>query len=233
VGSLPELTIPAPESTALASVARTVHASVAQENERWIEGLLSVGARHDAAFSELYTLLLKMSRAEAARRGAALRLSGPEIDDLAHQAAADAALVISRKIPTFRGDCRFTTWAYKFVQLDVSSKINRHFWNRPSASLDDGQEVATAAADAPDAEVEGRDLLSAVRRIIHDDLTDRQGRALEAVALHGVPIAQVATDLDSNANAIYKTLFDARRKLRRKLEEAGYLAPAVAEAPTS
>jgi RNA polymerase sigma-70 factor, ECF subfamily len=81
-------------------------------------------------------LLLRVARAEVRRRGGQLRISGPELDDLAHQAAADAVVAIIAKIGEFRGESRFTTWAYKFVIFEVSGKIGRHFWRQPQVPMD-------------------------------------------------------------------------------------------------
>jgi RNA polymerase sigma-70 factor (ECF subfamily) len=76
--------------------------------------------------------LLRAARREAARRGPRAQITGPELEDLACQAAGDALLAITRKAGQFRGESRFTTWAYKFVVFEVSAKIGRHFWHHPT-----------------------------------------------------------------------------------------------------
>src|ERR1700741_3389099 len=81
-------------------------------------------------------MLVRIAQGEAARRGPRLRITGPELDDLAYQAAADALVAITRKLGQFRGESRFTTWAYKFVIFEVSAKIGRHFWRHPVVPLD-------------------------------------------------------------------------------------------------
>ncbi|WP_426244712.1 sigma-70 family RNA polymerase sigma factor [Nocardioides sp. LHG3406-4] len=187
--------------------------------------LTSEGVGYDEAVTKLYRVLVKVGYTEARRKGARLPLTGPELDDIAHQAAADATLTICRKVRTFRGDCRFTTWAYRFVAFDVSSKVNRHFWQRANLSIEDDEWalLATDLSDAPETRAESRDLIEAVKRVFRDDLTERQQKTFEAIAVRGVPIRQVAEDLGSNPNAIYKTMFDARQKLRQALTAAGYL----------
>ncbi|MBC8090464.1 MAG: sigma-70 family RNA polymerase sigma factor [Pseudonocardia sp.] len=203
----------------------SVAPDVAAANSRWVNALTTAGDEHDRAIRELHAFLLKIAYAEGSRKGARIQLGGPELDDIAHQAAADATMTIRRKAATFRGDCRFTTWAYRFVAYDVSSKITRHHWQRADVSIDDNDWAVWSAddGDTPDGLAEGTDLLDAVRRIIRDDLTDRQQRALEAIAFRGVSVSQVASDMESNPNAIYKTMFDARKKLRTGLVSAGYL----------
>lgn len=214
-----------PDRTASPRTRPKVDSLVASENAQWVHALTTEGAEYDAAVTKLYRLLVKIGYTEARRKGARLQLSGPELDDIAHQAAADATLTICRKVQTFRGDCRFTTWAYRFVSFDVSSKVNRHFWQRAAPSIDDNDWafLSSSVADAPEAQVESRDLITAIQRIFREDLTDRQQRAFEAIAVRGIPIRQVADDLGSNPNAIYKTMFDARRKLRQALVSGGYL----------
>jgi len=81
-------------------------------------------------------MLLRVARSEVRRRSGHLRVDGPELDDIAHQAAADAMVTITAKLDQFRGENRFTTWAYKFVILEVSTKIGRHFWPNPSVPMD-------------------------------------------------------------------------------------------------
>ena len=65
-----------------------------------------------------------------------LRVGGPELDDMAHQAAADAMVAITARLGQFHGESRFTTWAYRFVIFEVSTKIGRHFWRNPTVAMD-------------------------------------------------------------------------------------------------
>jgi RNA polymerase sigma-70 factor, ECF subfamily len=84
----------------------------------------------------LHGTLVRIAQGEVCRRGPRLRVTGPELDDLAYQAAADALVAITGKLGQFRGESRFTTWAYKFVIFEVSAKIGRHFWRPPGVPLD-------------------------------------------------------------------------------------------------
>jgi RNA polymerase sigma-70 factor (ECF subfamily) len=88
--------------------------------------------------ARLHEALLRVARAELARRSGQLRIFGPELDDLAYQATADAVVAIVAKVGQFRGESRFTTWAYRFVVLEVSAKVGRHFWRQPHAPIDPG-----------------------------------------------------------------------------------------------
>lgn len=149
--------------------------------------------------------------------------SGPELDDLGHQAADDALMAIIAKVDEFRGASRFTTWAYKFVVFEVSGKVARHAWRRQSPAVDVHvwDRLADPVSRWPGAQVEQRELLGALRSAL-EDLTDLQRHVFVAVALNEVPIDVVALQLGSNRNAVYKNLFDARRSLRATLAAAGH-----------
>ena len=144
---------------------------------------------------------------------------------MAYQAAADALVAITSKLGQFRGESRFTTWAYKFVMFEVSAKIGRHFWRRPGVRLDaeDWDRLPDRFGSDPAREAEWRDLLAALHRAVDEELTARQRRVFVALVLNNVPLDTLVIELGSNRNAIYKTLFDARRKLRAALAAGGYI----------
>src|SRR5690242_21658855 len=171
-------------------------------------------------------MLVRIAQGEAARRGPRLRITGPELDDLAHQAAGDALIAITGKLGQFRGESRFTTWAYKFVIFEVSAKIGRHFWRHPDVRLDaEGWDRLPARFGFdPAQEAEWRDLLAALRRAVDEELTARQRRVFVAIVVNGVPLDALVLELGSSRNAIYKVLFDARRKLRAALAANGYIS---------
>jgi RNA polymerase sigma-70 factor, ECF subfamily len=192
---------------------------------RWLADLGATGAVGAAGQRRLHELLLRAARGEVSRRSGQLRVSGPELDDIAHQAAADAMLAILGKLPAFRGESRFTTWAYKFVMFEVSTKIGRHYWQRPGVAMDaeDWDRLPAAFGFGPAEQALERELLDALRHAVDQDLTERQRRVFVAIVLHGIPLDALVIDLDTNRNAIYKTLFDARGKLRAALAAKGYL----------
>jgi RNA polymerase sigma-70 factor (ECF subfamily) len=170
-------------------------------------------------------LLLGAARAEATRRAGSLRLAGPEFDDLTQQAADDALLAIISKLGEFRGDSRFTTWAYKFVILEVAGKLTRHAWRRTAPSLmeEDWGLLPDRFGFGPADIAEFGELLVLVRQAVDEDLTPRQRRIFVAIVLQGVPLDVLVEELQSNRNAIYKSLFDARRKIRSRLVANGYM----------
>jgi RNA polymerase sigma-70 factor, ECF subfamily len=202
-----------------------IPAGLDAESAEWLRGLAGVGARREAALARLHERLLRIARGEVARRGPRLAISGPELDDLAYQAAADALLAILGKLGQFRGESRFTTWAYKFVIFEVSAKIGRHFWRLPAVQLDaeDWDRMPGWFGFDPAQQAEWRDLLAALRRAVETELTPRQRQVFVAVVLNDVAMDTLVLAMASNRNAIYKTLFDARRKLRAALAANGYL----------
>jgi RNA polymerase sigma-70 factor (ECF subfamily) len=191
----------------------------------WLRMLAGTGPAREAALARLHEMLVRIARGEVGRRAPRLQLTGPELDDLAHQAAADALIAITGKLGQFRGESRFTTWAYKFVIFEVSAKIGRHFWRHPDVRLDaeDWDRLPARFGFDPVQEAEWRDLLAALRRAVEEELTARQRSVFVAIVLNGVPLDALVIELASNRNAIYKTLFDARRKLRAALAANGYI----------
>ena len=204
---------------------RIAVAGLDADSAEWPRVLAGTGPRREEALVRLHGLLVRIARGEVARRSPRLRLTGPELDDLAYQAAADALVAITSKLGQFRGESRFTTWAYKFVMFEVSAKIGRHFWRHPAVRLDaeDWERLPDRFGFDPAQEAEWRDLLAALHRAVSEELTARQRRIFVAIVLNNVPLDTLVIELASSRNAIYNTLFDARRKLRAALAADGYI----------
>jgi RNA polymerase sigma-70 factor (ECF subfamily) len=192
---------------------------------QWVEQLRPDHPRHHQASAKLHDVLQRAARHELHRRRWQLEgLSGPELDDVAQQSAGDAMMKILARIDDFEGLSRFTTWAYKFVIFEVSSKVARHAWQHHPPSAEDltWDQLPDALAPKPGDQAERREQLATLTTAIEEDLTSRQREVFVAIALNDVPIDVLALQLDSNRNAIYKNLFDARRKLRARLAAAGH-----------
>jgi RNA polymerase sigma-70 factor, ECF subfamily len=184
------------------------------ESQTWLRDLRDPATREEAA-TRLHALLLRAARFEVARR------RSTDVDDLATQAADDALVAILAKLDTFQGRSRFTTWAYKFVLLEAAVKVRRRAWQGHEVTIDDHAWTRIAAQGGDG--LEARELLAAIAEAVPRCLTDHQRRVLTALALDGVPVDVLAERLDTTRGALYKTLHDARRKLRAELEEAGLL----------
>jgi RNA polymerase sigma-70 factor, ECF subfamily len=187
------------------------------DSRAWLRGLSRPGGAGDVDVARLHALLLRAARFELARRRAALRdVPGAELDDLAVQAADDALVAVMRKLPTFRGESRFTTWAAKFAILEASVKARRRAWQHREVTLEPEAWTrlapAVAAADPDEAE-----RLRAIAAAIRESLSPHQREILVAIVLNDVPIDVLADRLQTTRGAIYKTLHDARRNLRAHL----------------
>jgi RNA polymerase sigma-70 factor (ECF subfamily) len=216
-----------PGAGSLASVepVRPAGRDLDEESAAWLRRLTPGSAERPAAERELHARLVKIALAEVGRRSAGGPVHGPELDDLAHQAAADAMLAVLAKLDRFRGESRFITWVYRFVILEVSSKLGRHYWRNPPVPLDAGQweRLPDRFGLDPEQHAAAAGLLAEVRRVSDTELTPHQRRLFVAVVVDGIPLDALAASMGLQRNAIYKVVFDARRKIRRALVAAGYL----------
>lgn len=201
-------------------------AVVDAESREWLRDLRSHGAAYDGAVARLHALLLGAARFEVARRRPALpHLRGDELPDIAMQAADDALMSVLRRLDDFRGDSRFTTWAYKFALLEAAVKLRRRAWQGREVPLEPEAWALLATAEpTPHEDAEQAELLGVVQRAIGETLTPHQREVLVALALNGVPIDVLAERLRTTRGALYKTLHDARRKLRAHVARSG-IAP--------
>jgi RNA polymerase sigma-70 factor (ECF subfamily) len=153
---------------------------------------------------------------------------GEELDDLATQAADDALMAVLGKLDDFRGASRFTTWAYKFALLEAGVKLRRRAWQEREVVLDsDSWTKLAPSTPGPAAGAEQAEVLHALAECIGDDLTPHQRQVLVALAIDGVPIDVLAERLATTRGALYKTLHDARRKLRAVLAAKGFPIEAI------
>ena len=193
------------------------------DSREWLRCLHAEGATREDAVARLHALLLRAARFEVARRRPTLpHLRGDELDDIANEAADDALMSVLRRLDDFRGASRFTTWVYKFALLEAAVKLRKRAWQGREVPLEpESWALLSGGGLGPDAEAEQSELLSSLQSAIGDVLTPHQRRVLVALALNGVPIDVLADRLGSTRGALYKTLHDARRKLRAHLEEVG------------
>jgi RNA polymerase sigma-70 factor, ECF subfamily len=202
------------------------------ESREWLRSLRSEGQKRDEAVARLHAHLLRAARFEVARRRPTLpHLRGNDLDDLANQAADDALVSVLKRLDDFRGASRFTTWVYKFALLEAAVKLRKRSWQGREVPLEpETWALFSSAGTDPGEAVEQSELLTTLQEAIAEILTPHQRRVLVALALNGVPIDVLAERLDSNRGALYKTLHDARRRLRRHLEERGLTLDSLLEA---
>jgi RNA polymerase sigma-70 factor (ECF subfamily) len=189
-------------------------------SREWLRALRADGATRDEAVARLHALLLRAARFEAARRSGHLPHLRDELEEIAHEAAGDALISVLARLDDFRGDSRFTTWVYKFALLETAAKLRKRSWQGRELPLEpEAWNLFASVGLAPDEHAEQSELLSTLQTAIGELLTPHQRRVLVALTLNGVPIDVLAERLDTTRGALYKTLHDARRKLRAHLAE--------------
>jgi RNA polymerase sigma-70 factor, ECF subfamily len=193
------------------------------ESAAWLRALAAAGPERDDAVERLHALLLRAAFTEVARRRSSAAAVAGDFDDLAVQAADDALMAILRKLPSYRGDSRFTTWAYKFALLEAAAALRKRPWHGRELPLeaegwarlpDDGRA-------SPSGRAEASELIDAIRDAIAEVLTPHQRSVLVALTLNDVPIDVLAERRGTTRNALYKALHDGRRKLRARLADEG------------
>ncbi len=216
VGTMPGLDAPSPRRARLDA-----------DSQAWLDRLSPHSREREDAIAALHALLLKAARFEVNRRRAAFpHLRGDDYDDLAQQSADDALVAVLGRLGDFRGDSRFTTWAYKFALYEAGAKVRRRAWQGRELPLEPETWARIAERRAtPQATVETGEVLAVLQDAIERELSPHQREILVAVALNDVPIDVLAERLDTTRGALYKTIHDARRKLRAALADRGLTEP--------
>jgi RNA polymerase sigma-70 factor, ECF subfamily len=199
------------------------------DSREWLNALRATGPERDAAVGRLHELLLRAARFEVSRRHAALsHVRGDDLHDLALQAADDALVAVLAKLDDYRGASRFTTWAYKFALLEAGVRLRRRAWQEREVVLEpDAWPQQADIRESPQSQTETSELLHALKGSIASCLTTHQREVLVALALNGVPIDVFAERLGTTRGALYKTLHDARRKLRSDLAKRGFTLDSI------
>jgi len=192
-------------------------------NEEWLADLRNEGPARAAALDDLRAIL-----ANGLRRGliAQVDTAAPEFDALVDDFVQEALLKVLDSLDTFAGRSLFTTWANKIALNIGLTELRRKRWRDTSldqlTQTEDGEYTPSFVADPsprPEDLAERRELIAYVNRLINEELTERQRTALTAVVIQGRPLSEVAFHMDSNQNALYKLLFDARQRLRRRMAD--------------
>jgi RNA polymerase sigma-70 factor, ECF subfamily len=200
--------------------------AVDAETAEWLATLKPGASGRDLALARLHDMLLRTARAELGRRAPAAGIAGVELDEIACRVADDALIAIIRRLATFCGEGRFVTWAYKFVILEVSAKLGRRFWTRSEAALGPArwEQLPARVGVPPEAARGAGEVLAAVQSAVDTLLSPIQRYVFVAILVHGIPADALATRLATNRDAIYATMFDARRAIHTSLVAKGYVA---------
>ena len=195
------------------------------ESRAWVRDLQGSGPGRDEAVARLHELLLRAARFEVNRRRATLpHLRGNDHEDLAVQSADDALVAVLSKLDSYRGDSKFTTWVYKFALLEAAVKLRRRAWQGRELPLQpEAWPLYPSDRPSPELSAERRELFDELQNGISNELTPHQRDVLVATTLNGVPIDVLAERLNTTRGALYKTLHDARNRLRVHLATKGMM----------
>lgn len=198
----------------------------ARDSQEWLAALRGPASARSRACADLHALLLRGAHFELGRRRPSLaHVPDGELNDLAMQATDDAMVAILAKLDSFRGESRFTTWAYKFVLLEAGVKARRRAWQGKEIALeDDAWSVIADAGPSAHQLLDEAETLRAISDAVQRSLTKHQRAVFVALALNEVPIDVLAERLNTTRGALYKTLHDARRKLRAALADEAWSA---------
>ncbi len=199
-------------------------------NAQWLADLRGAPEVQAVALEDLRQRLKRSLLYYLTQERSDLRdLAAHEIAQLAEDLAQEATLRVMNNLDTFRGESLFTTWTNRIAVRLAISDLRRARYR--DFSLDDltadGEllpatlSASNSPASRPEEVTERADVLQQIDIALKEALTERQYRALEAVALRGIPMDVVAEQMGTNRNALYKLLHDARRKLRVHLDGQG------------
>ncbi|MEV0334619.1 sigma-70 family RNA polymerase sigma factor [Nocardia sp. NPDC050717] len=193
-------------------------------DEQWLADLVDSGRAGQQAVGRLREVLLRATRHQVWRlRGLLPGAGAGELEDLAQQCADDAVLSVLGRLSTFEGRSRFTTWVFKFGVHHAGVAVRKQAWRHREILLPDTGATLADRAPGPEVVVGAAELARAIDAAIDRDLTPHQRRILVALVVDQVPIDVLADRLGSTRNALYKTLHDARKRLRAALIARGHL----------
>lgn len=204
--------------------------SPASPSYDWVARLTVPGLVRDEAIARLHALMLRAARSQLSRMAESGQLGPARREEIVHAAADEATVSVLGRLATFEGRSRFTTWAYKFGILHTAVEVRRAAWRPREIDLYSVPEPVSEVI-TPEDFAEASSLSGALQRAIAQTLTAHQRRVAVALLIDGVPIDVLAERLGTNRNALYKTLHDARQRLRADLIARGFLrAPEPKEA---
>ena len=201
----------------------------APTNDEWIPLLSAEGPMREVTVSHLHRLLVKAASHQVHRMPDAVALGHARREEVIHAAADEATISVLSRLDSFEGRSKFTTWAFKFGILHAGVELRRAVWRDREIQLHDLTDPVQPEHTSPEAHVEGGDLAQAVRAGMEEALTEHQRRVATALLIDEVPIDVLADRLGTNRGALYKTLHDARKRLRAHLTNQGFMPAMTAK----
>jgi RNA polymerase sigma-70 factor (ECF subfamily) len=197
-------------------------------NEEWLTSLRSTGEHQETALTDLTKIIIGGMPYALAKY---IQQDDPRFSSLVEEVAQETLLRVLARLDTYEGRSQFTTWVYTIAVRVALTELRRAKWKETSLDqLLEGKEVVDEPREIPDMgfNVEGtfekREMMSMIQKVMSEQLTEKQRTALMAVAIHGMPLEEVARRMNTERNALYKLLHDARLKLKHHMQKQG-IAP--------
>jgi RNA polymerase sigma-70 factor, ECF subfamily len=195
-------------------------------NSQWLNDLQAEGDLRESALADLRQVILT-GLPYALNKW--LPTNDPRFAPLAEEVVQDTLLRVLDKLETFEGRSQFTTWVHKIAVRIALTELRRKRWENVSleelVESEEGRMMGSLMVDrqasTPEEQVEGAEMIQRLQRIISEELTDKQRQAMMAVAIQGMPLAEVARRMGTNRNALYKLLHDTRLRLKHRLAQEG------------
>lgn len=190
-------------------------------NETWLSDLRAEGDVRSVAIEDLRAIIQKGLPYALSRW---LSPDQPQFNSLVEEVTQETLLRVLDQLDTFEGRSQFTTWVHKIAVRIALTELRRKRWR--DSSLDELTEnddippppgLLADSQASPETSAERTDMLARVRRIIDEELTERQRQALLLLGVQDMPMEEAARKLNTNRNALYKLLHDARLRLRTRL----------------
>lgn len=191
-------------------------------NEEWVGDFRAGGDRQAQGLEDLRVIIL---------RGLPFVISGrldpnsTESEALIEEVAQETLMRVLQYLDTFEGRSQFTTWAYKIAVRAALTELRRVRWREsPLPKMEINEQTDTSYLELPDKQanpedqVSGAEMMKRVNRIIMEELTEKQCQVLMVVAVQGFPLDEAARRMGTNRNALYKMMYDARLRLKKRLE---------------
>lgn len=202
-----------------------------RNNDEWLNDLRGTGESYESAIADLRAVIAHGLPFALSRW---LSPANPQFDSLVEEVTQEAILRVLDQMDTFEGRSQFTTWVHKIAIRIALTELRRKRWQ--DTSLDeivDNEDIPTPqgilrdTGVSPEGAAERADMLAHVRRVINEELTERQRDALVMLGFQGMPMEVTAKKLNTNRNALYKLLHDARLRLKSRLESEGLSAQEI------
>ncbi|HEY6072405.1 MAG TPA: RNA polymerase sigma factor [Anaerolineales bacterium] len=194
-----------------------------RSNDAWLEELHSTGPVREAALADLHSIVEKGLPYALSRW---LSPDDPLFTPLVEEVTQETLLRVLDQLDTFEGRSMFTTWVHKIAIRIALTELRRKRWQDSSldelVDSEDNPAPESLMADphaGPETSAERADMLAHIRRILEEELTDKQRQAIVLLGLQDVPMEEAARRLKTNRNALYKLLHDARLRLKRRLAQ--------------